>query len=113
MVYHSVLLSTRSTSKNGIYSLLSTSYQQHFISGENFSNERRSFYCNYRIFSEAEKLNQIQNNDKNKFHLCITHKINLCILDVSSLSYFKEQKAQKYLDIITTILNKELKNKSP
>ena len=59
------------------------------------------------IFGQ-KKLSQIQNNDKNKFHLCIAHKINLCIVDVSGLKYFKEQKAIKYLDIITSIIDKEL-----
>lgn len=47
----------------------------------------------------------IQNRDKNKFQLCQEKNISLCIIDTSSLKYFKEQRAEKYLNIIIEIIN--------
>ena len=47
----------------------------------------------------------IQNRDKNKFQLCQEKNISLCVIDTSSLKYFKEQRAEKYLNIITEIIN--------
>lgn len=59
------------------------------------------------IFGE-QKLKQTQNNDKNKFQLCQENKISLCVIDTSSLKYFKEQNAEKYLNIIKDIINEML-----
>lgn len=47
----------------------------------------------------------IQNRDRNKFQLCQEKNISLCVIDTSSLKYFKEQRAEKYLNIITEIIN--------
>ena len=60
------------------------------------------------IFGQ-EKLSQIQNNDCRKFQACIEHNIELCIIDVTRLKYFKEQTAKKYLDIIINIINIKLR----
>jgi hypothetical protein len=57
-----------------------------------------------------DKLQQIQNNDNRKFQACIEQSIELCIIDASSFGYFKENKALKYLNIITTIINNKSKN---
>ena len=59
----------------------------------------------YEPIYGAEKLGQIQNNDTRKFQACIENKIELCIIDTSKLSYFKESSAIKFLDIITRIIN--------
>lgn len=59
------------------------------------------------IFGE-DKLRKIQNNDKNKFQLCQEHDISLCVIDTSSLKYFKEQNAEKYLIIIKNIINETI-----
>lgn len=61
----------------------------------------------YEPIFGKDKLNQIQNNDSNKFQKCIEHNINLCIIDTSSLKYFKEQSANKYLKIITEIIDNQ------
>ena len=55
------------------------------------------------------KLDQIQNNDQRKFLACAENHISLCIIDTSGLSYFKPKNAEKYLNIITEIINKTLK----
>ena len=56
------------------------------------------------IFGET-KLQQIKFNDILKIQACAKNKIELHILDVSKLKYFKPKNAQKYLDIINEILN--------
>jgi hypothetical protein len=62
----------------------------------------------YESIYGQDKLNQIQNNDNRKFQACIEADIELCIIDSSSLKYFKESNAQKYLDIIAKIIQTKL-----
>lgn len=52
-----------------------------------------------------KKLNQIQNNDTRKFQACLEKGIEMCIIDVSSLSYFKPTNAKKYLDIVCGLID--------
>jgi hypothetical protein len=59
------------------------------------------------IFGESQ-LSKIQNNDQRKFQACLEHGIELCLIDVSTFSYFKSVYAQKYLDMICNILNRKL-----
>lgn len=59
----------------------------------------------YEPIYGVNKLDQIQNNDQNKFKLCIEHKIDLCVIDTSSQQKFKINTSKKYLDIITNIIN--------
>lgn len=56
------------------------------------------------IYGE-EKLKQIKNNDNRKFQACLEKNIELCIIDVSKLSYFKKDKALNFLNIIINIIN--------
>lgn len=58
----------------------------------------------YEPIYGSDKLRSIQNNDQNKFQQCQQLGISLCIIDVSTLKYFKPCKAQKYLDIIYNLL---------
>lgn len=55
-----------------------------------------------------EKLKSIQNNDTRKFQACLEHGIELCIIDTSSQKVFKEASAQKYLEIVTRIIDSKL-----
>lgn len=59
----------------------------------------------YEPIYGSDKLNQIQNNDIFKSKACLDKQIDLCIIDSSSLKYFKPFNAQKYLDIIVNIVN--------
>lgn len=59
------------------------------------------------VFGET-KFQQIQENDNNKFQKCIQNNISLCIIDTTSQKYFKEQTSQKFLNIITEIIDKNL-----
>jgi hypothetical protein len=44
----------------------------------------------YEPIYDQDKLDQIQNNDHRKFQACAENGISLCIIDTSSLKYFKE-----------------------
>ena len=59
----------------------------------------------YEPIYGKDKLNQIRNNDTRKFQACIEKGIELCIIDTSKQTYFKEQTARKYLDIVTNIID--------
>ena len=59
----------------------------------------------YEPIYGAEKLAQIQNNDKHKFQACLEKGIELCIINSSELKYFKPSKAEKYLEIIVELIN--------
>ncbi|MDF0552678.1 hypothetical protein [Kamptonema sp. UHCC 0994] len=59
------------------------------------------------IYGE-NKLSQIQNNDERKFQACLENGIELCIIDTSGFTYFKVDKAQKYLQIVTQVINNKL-----
>ncbi len=67
----------------------------------------------YEPIFGPEKLTSIQNNDMRKSQACLEQGIELCLIDVSSLSYFKEQKAVKFLTIIQNIINLKLSESSP
>ena len=64
----------------------------------------------YKAIFGVDKLNQIQNNDRRKYESCLEKKIELCIIDASSLNYFKSENAQKYLDIISKTIDNKLLN---
>ena len=59
----------------------------------------------YEPIYGQDKLKQIQSNDQNKFYLCQQNKINLCIIDISSIIHFKPKKGKKFLDIICNIID--------
>ena len=62
----------------------------------------------YEPIYGKDKLASIQNNDKRKFAACNDANISLCIIDTSSLNYFKPKKAEKYLNIIVNIIEENL-----
>lgn len=62
----------------------------------------------YEPIYGADKLKSIQNNDTRKFQACLEKGIELCIVDTSKLKYFKISNVQKYLDIISSIINCKL-----
>lgn len=66
----------------------------------------------YEPIYGQQKLNKIQTNDKNKFYLCQQHNIDLCIIDISQMIHFKPSKAQKFLDIIFSIISSSLNTPS-
>ena len=62
----------------------------------------------YEPIYGPKKLASIQTNDHRKMFACSEHGIELCIIDVSSLNYFKEQRAMKFLTIIQNIINQAI-----
>ncbi len=62
----------------------------------------------YEPIYGPEKLSSIQNNDQRKSQACFERGIELCLIDVSHQSYFKEKTSIKFLSIITNIINHKL-----
>ncbi|GET40013.1 hypothetical protein [Microseira wollei] len=62
----------------------------------------------YEAIYGEEKLSQIQNNDERKFQACLENGIELCIIDTSWFTYFKVDKARKYLQIVTQVIDNKL-----
>lgn len=79
-----------------------------YIPSLNFAVELNGIF-HYEPIYGVEKLNQTKNNDTRKFQACLEKKIELMVIDVSTLSYFKPASAKKYLDIITNIINQKRK----
>ena len=63
----------------------------------------------YEPIFGKEKLSQVKNNDQRKFQACLENGIELCIIDVSSLKYFKPDRAQKFLQIITDLIDNKVR----
>jgi len=59
----------------------------------------------YEPIYGSEKLSSTQNNDNRKYQACIEQGIELCIIDTSHQTYFKEQTSLKFLNIIQNIIN--------
>lgn len=62
----------------------------------------------YEPIYGTDKLESIQSNDNRRFQACLEQGIELCIIDISSMKNFKPEKAQRYLNIITALLNQKL-----
>jgi len=62
----------------------------------------------YEPIYGQNKLNQIQNNDTRKLQACIEQGIEMCLIDTSGQTYFKEQTSKKFLEIICQILSQRL-----
>lgn len=75
-----------------------------YIPSLNIAFELNGIFHYEPIYGQ-NKLDQTQNNDQRKFQACIEKNISLCIIDVSGLNYFKPDKANKFLSIITEIIN--------
>lgn len=78
-----------------------------YIPSINLAIELNGIFHYEPIYGE-KKLLQIQNNDQRKFQACLEKKIELCWIDTSSFTYFKVNKAQNYLQIITQIIDSKL-----
>jgi len=62
----------------------------------------------YEPIYGQDKLNSVQSNDHRKFAACYEAKISLCFIDISHQKYFKPKSSQKFLDIITDIIDTRL-----
>lgn len=61
----------------------------------------------YEPIYGKDQLKKIQNNDNRKYQACLEKGIELCIIDVSSMEYFKPNKCEKYLNIILDVIEKK------
>lgn len=55
------------------------------------------------------KLIKTQERDKMKISLCYEKQIGLCVIDTSTLKYFKSESASRFLKIITDIIDERVK----
>lgn len=62
----------------------------------------------YQPIYGQNKLSKTQETDKTKLQKCKDNDIELLVLNISSLKKFKEQEAQKYLNIITSTIDLKL-----
>ena len=53
-------------------------------------------------------LDKIKNRDMGKFQSCIEKGISLCVIDSTSMKYFKEDKSEEFLTIIKNIIDSKL-----
>jgi hypothetical protein len=64
----------------------------------------------YEPIYGADKLASIKTNDSRKSQACFEHNIELCLIDVSTFKNFKEQKAMRFLTIVTNLINSKLES---
>jgi len=62
----------------------------------------------YEPIYGTDKLDKTKFNDSQKFGLCRDKLISLCVIDTTSLKYFKEGKAKEFLDIIVSIIKEKM-----
>lgn len=62
----------------------------------------------YEPIFGLEKLTKTQVNDRQKIIKCFEIGIELCVIDTTSLTYFKEDKAEKFLKIVANIISRRL-----
>lgn len=62
----------------------------------------------YEPIYGLKKLQKMKSNDDRKFQACLEKKIELCLLDVSNMKYFKSAWAVKFFEIITGIIERKL-----
>lgn len=67
----------------------------------------------YEPIYGPEKLESIRTNDHRKMLACAERGIELCLIDVSNQTYFKERSSTKFLDIIQNIIDLKLSGSSP
>ena len=67
----------------------------------------------YEPIHGDKKLEQVQSNDHRKFQACLEQGIELCIIDTSTLKHFKEHNAQKFLDIVVSVIKQKLSTSQP
>lgn len=63
----------------------------------------------YEPIYGKDKLNEIKNNDERKFQACLEKGIEFCIVDTSKQERFTKSSSTKYLEIITSVINKVVK----
>jgi len=78
-----------------------------FIPSLNLAFELNGIFHYEPIFGKT-LLEKMENNDQRKIQACLEKNIELCIIDTSGQTYFKTHTSQKYLDIITSIINSKI-----
>ncbi|MEG4322268.1 MULTISPECIES: hypothetical protein [unclassified Microcoleus] len=75
----------------------------------NLAIELNGIFHDQAIYGD-DKLSQIQNNDRSKVQACHQKNIELHSINTSSFNHFKIDSAQKYLEIVTQLIDNKLAN---
>ncbi len=78
-----------------------------YIPSGNLAFELNGIF-HYEPIYGAEKLASIQNNYNRKFKACLEKGIELAFINCSQQKKFKKSTSQKYLNIITSIINSKV-----
>ena len=78
-----------------------------FIPSLQLAFELNGIY-HYEPIHGIDKMNSVQSNDHRKMLACAERDIEMCSIDTSHQTYFKEQSSRKFLKIITDIINSRL-----
>lgn len=62
----------------------------------------------YEPIFGAVKLATTQSNDRRKYQACLERGIELCIIDTSSFRYFKARGAERFLAIVSELIDRKL-----
>ena len=62
----------------------------------------------YEPIYGPEKLAKMQNNDARKWAACLERGIELCVIDTDNFVYYKAKGAEKYLSIISGLVDSKL-----
>ena len=62
----------------------------------------------YEPIYSVDQLSKIQNNDNRKFQACLEQKIELCVINTSEQKVFKPATSERFLSIITSILDNKI-----
>jgi len=66
----------------------------------------------YEPIYGKEQMNKTITNDNRKFQACLEQGIELCIIDTYNAKYLKKERDQKFLNIITNLIDIKLADKS-
>jgi hypothetical protein len=83
-----------------------------FVPSLNVAFELNGIF-HYEPIYGVNKLEKIRKNDFSKSKLCHESKIDLCVIDTSSQKYVKPSTSEKFLKIITDVINERLKDIRP
>lgn len=78
-----------------------------FFSDLNIAFELNGVF-HYKPIYGNDKLQKTKRNDLHKIEKCQEKNICLCIIDVTQMINFKIKRAEKYLNIITSIINNKI-----
>jgi hypothetical protein len=78
-----------------------------YIPALNLAFELNGIFHYEPIFGK-DKLDRIKTNDDRRYQACLENSIELCIIDTSKQTYFKENSSNEFLGIIKNLIDNKL-----